>query len=215
MRIVRFGEPGRERPGVLTSEGRLLDATPLVADWSAEHLDPTSLTSVSESLDKLSQVDAEAVRLGPPIAPSGEDRVHRSQLRRSRGRVRAPFPTEPVVFMKDPSTVVGPNDFGPCPATSTKTDFEVELAVVIGRTPRYLDRVRGALAVRRRLRDPTTSPSESSSSSAAGSGTRARPARPSTRWDPGWSPPTRCPDPQALASAARSTARRSTAPPPT
>jgi 2-keto-4-pentenoate hydratase/2-oxohepta-3-ene-1,7-dioic acid hydratase in catechol pathway len=146
MRIVRFGEPGRERPGVLTSEGRLLDATPLVADWTGEHLDPSSLTSVSESLDKLPVVDTEAVRLGPPIGRPGKIVCIGLNYSDHVAESGATLPDEPVVFMKDPSTVVGPHDSVLVPRGSQKTDFEVELAVVVGRPIRYAASADEALA---------------------------------------------------------------------
>ena len=146
MRIVRFGEPGRERPGVLNSEGRLLDATPLVADWTAEHLDPSSLASVAESLDKLPQVDAEAVRLGPPIARPGKIVCIGLNYADHAAESGATIPDEPVVFMKDPSTVVGPHDSVLVPRGSQKTDFEVELAVIVGRQIRYAASADEALA---------------------------------------------------------------------
>jgi len=146
MRIVRFGEPGRERPGVLTSEGRLLDATPLVADWTAEHLDPSSLASVADSLDKLPRADAEAVRLGPPIARPGKIVCIGLNYADHVAESGAAIPDEPVVFMKDPSTVVGPHDSVLVPRGSQKTDFEVELAVIVGRQIRYAASADEALA---------------------------------------------------------------------
>ena len=146
MRIVRFGEPGHERPGVLTSEGRLLDATSLVDDWTAEHLDPSRLASVSASLDKLPQVDADAVRLGAPIARPGKIVCIGLNYADHAAESGATIPDEPVVFMKDPSTVVGPHDSVLVPRGSQKTDFEVELAVVVGRQIRYAASADEALA---------------------------------------------------------------------
>jgi 2-keto-4-pentenoate hydratase/2-oxohepta-3-ene-1,7-dioic acid hydratase in catechol pathway len=146
MRIVRFGEPGRERPGVLTPEGRLLDATSLVADWTAEHLDPSSLAAVSESLDKLPEVDPERVRLGAPIARPGKIVCIGLNYADHAAESGATIPDEPVVFMKDPSTVVGPHDLVLVPRGSQKTDFEVELAVIVGRQIRYAASAAEALA---------------------------------------------------------------------
>ena len=89
----------------------------------------------------------------PAAGPDRQDRVHRAELPRPRRARRAPrSPTEPILFMKAPDTVVGPDDTVLVPRGSVKTDWEVELAVVIGRTARYLESDEEALAPGRRLR---------------------------------------------------------------
>ena len=194
MKLLRVGPVGQERPAVLDGAGNLREISE--AEIDGAFFASGGVARVREALerDELPVLDGEGLRIGRPIARPGKVVCIGLNYRDHAEETDAAIPAEPIVFMKAPDTVVGPYDEVLIPRGSVKTDWEVELAVVIGRTARYADE-----PTRRRwrrspaTRSPTTSPSASSSWSAAGSGTRASPARPSTRSAPGWSPPTRSP----------------------
>jgi 2-keto-4-pentenoate hydratase/2-oxohepta-3-ene-1,7-dioic acid hydratase in catechol pathway len=125
VKLLRVGAVGQERPAALDADGRLRDLTGVNLD----DLDPGTLPLV----------DGEP-RIGPPLRP-GKIVCIGLNYRDHAAETGAPIPDEPVVFMKAPDTVVGPYDQVLIPRRSVKTDWEVELGVVIGRTARYLSTV--------------------------------------------------------------------------
>jgi 2-keto-4-pentenoate hydratase/2-oxohepta-3-ene-1,7-dioic acid hydratase in catechol pathway len=139
MRLVRAGSPGRERPAVLGPDDRLLDLSPVAEDIDGAWLGAGGLDAARSALDAggLTPLDQE-VRLGPPIARPGKVVCIGLNYSDHAEETNAEKPAEPVVFLKAPNTVVGPNDAVLVPRASRKTDWEVELAVVIGRPARYL-----------------------------------------------------------------------------
>jgi 2-keto-4-pentenoate hydratase/2-oxohepta-3-ene-1,7-dioic acid hydratase in catechol pathway len=139
MRLVRAGSPGRERPAVLGPDDRLLDLSPVAEDIDGAWLGAGGLDAARSALDAggLTPLDQE-VRLGPPIARPGKVVCIGLNYSDHAEETNADKPAEPVVFLKAPNTVVGPNDAVLVPRASRKTDWEVELAVVIGRPARYL-----------------------------------------------------------------------------
>jgi 2-keto-4-pentenoate hydratase/2-oxohepta-3-ene-1,7-dioic acid hydratase in catechol pathway len=148
MRLIRFGPPGEERPGVLLADGRRIDASAFGGDYDerffgGDGLERLARWVAAESARAPSVGDD--VRLGPPIArPSKIVCVglnYRDHARESGMAV----PAEPVLFFKSTTAIVGPNDDVVIPRDSTKTDWEVELAVVIGRRASYVEE-RDALA---------------------------------------------------------------------
>ncbi len=148
MRLVRFGEAGAEVPGVLDADGALRDASSLVADWAGVALDPAHLAALAPRVAGLPLVEGgvDAVRLGPPVARPGKVVCIGINYADHAAETGVEAPPEPVVFLKDPWTVVGHRDTVLVPRGSTKTDYEVEMAVVIGATARYLDTPEQALA---------------------------------------------------------------------
>lgn len=149
MRLLRVGPSGAERPAVLV-DGTVRDVSTVVDDYNRAFFAGGGLdrlrTFVAASADSLPAVDP-ATRVGPPISRPGKIVCIGLNYADHAAESGAALPAEPVVFMKDPSTVVGPNDDVRIPRTSTKTDWEVELGVVIGATARYLDRVEDAAGV--------------------------------------------------------------------
>ncbi|MFJ6102259.1 fumarylacetoacetate hydrolase family protein [Streptomyces sp. NPDC092359] len=150
MRVLRVGGAGAERPAVLDASGELLDASGVLDD-----IDHRSLAD--GGLDRLARavaggtlpplgLPADGVRIGAPVARPGKVVCIGLNYRDHAEETGAAIPGEPVVFMKDPWTVSGPYDEVLVPRDSVKTDYEVELAVVIGRTARYLDDDADALA---------------------------------------------------------------------
>ena len=145
MRLIRVGLPGQERPGVLTHDGRLLDAGALVPDWTGATLDPDTLASVGAALADLPELSG-VHRFGAPIARPGKVVCIGINYAAHAAESSMDVPAEPVVFMKASSTVVGAFDTVLIPRGSVQTDYEVELAAVIGRTARYLDSAEEGLA---------------------------------------------------------------------
>ena len=141
MRLLRVGEPGRERPCVRREDGTVVDVSSLITDVDGGFLaggGVERLRADMSSRTDLPVVDVDAERIGPCVARPpkvvciGLNYVDHAE---ESGQ---PVPTEPVVFFKAANTVVGPYDDVHIPRTSEKTDWEVELGIVIGSTARYL-----------------------------------------------------------------------------
>ncbi len=143
MRYRRLGEPGHEVPVARTERG-YVDLRPLTTDVDGAFLAGVTDEAVRDAIGqgRLPFVeDGERRRVGSPIARPGKVVCIGLNYRDHASETGAQPPEEPVVFMKDPSTVVGPYDTVLIPRGSTKTDWEVELGVVIGAEARYLDGV--------------------------------------------------------------------------
>ncbi|MEV6001507.1 fumarylacetoacetate hydrolase family protein [Streptomyces griseomycini] len=149
MKLLRVGVPGEERPAVRTDDGRLLDLSSVASDIDGAFLagDGVDRARAAVAADGLPELDADGLRVGAPVARPGKVVCVGLNYRDHAAETGAPIPTRPVVFMKDPGTVVGPYDQVLVPRGSVKTDWEVELAVVIGRRARYLDGPAAARAV--------------------------------------------------------------------
>ncbi|WP_432511261.1 fumarylacetoacetate hydrolase family protein [Kineococcus sp. SYSU DK001] len=149
MKLLRVGAPGRERPAALDDAGRLRDLGDHLDPhraWTSEDLDRARTALREEDLPVLDQQD---LRVGSPVPRPGAVVCIGLNYRDHAAETGAALPTEPVVFLKMPSTVVGPTDEVLVPRGSTKTDYEVELGVVLGRRVRYLadlDEARAAIA---------------------------------------------------------------------
>ncbi|MGW1246830.1 fumarylacetoacetate hydrolase family protein [Streptomyces sp. NPDC002535] len=150
MRVLRVGEAGAERLAVLDGAGGLLDASGIAEDIDHRSLADGVLDRIAEAVAAraLPALDrpADRVRVGAPVARPGKVVCIGLNYRDHAEETGAELPAEPVVFMKDPWTVSGPYDEVLIPRGSVKTDYEVELAVVIGRTARYLESDEDALA---------------------------------------------------------------------
>ncbi|MFB7406846.1 fumarylacetoacetate hydrolase family protein [Streptomyces sp. NPDC056202] len=150
MRVLRVGEAGAERLAVLDGAGGLLDASGIADDIDHRSLADGVLDRIAEAVaaGALPALDrpADRVRVGAPVARPGKVVCIGLNYRDHAEETGAELPAEPVVFMKDPWTVSGPYDEVLIPRGSVKTDYEVELAVVIGRTARYLESDEDALA---------------------------------------------------------------------
>ncbi|MFI1964963.1 fumarylacetoacetate hydrolase family protein [Streptomyces pathocidini] len=141
MKLLRLGTPGAERPAVRTDDGRTLDLSGLTADIDGAFLAGGGLDRARAALASggLPELETAGLRTGAPVARPGKVVCVGLNYRDHAEETGAAIPERPVVFMKDPGTVVGPYDEVLVPRGSTKTDWEVELAVVIGTRARYLD----------------------------------------------------------------------------
>lgn len=140
MELMRLGAPGDERPFVRDDEGIIRDLSPLTADIDGAFLAADGISRVRQALaaGELSAADTEGLRIGAPVArPTAVVCIGQNYAAHAAESESAP-PEHPVVFFKHPNTVVGPNDTVLLPPGADKVDWEVELAVVIGRTARYL-----------------------------------------------------------------------------
>ena len=140
MKLVRFGTAGREKPGVVDSEGRIRDLSGLVPDIAGEALSPKSLAKLAKvKVDKLPLVRG-TPRLGPCIGKVGNFLAIGLNYADHAAEAGLPVPKEPIIFNKSPSAICGPNDDTMIPKGSTKLDYEVELGIVIGSRARYLSK---------------------------------------------------------------------------
>ena len=138
MKLLRFGEKGQERPGLLDDNGELRDLSAVVTDIAGQALSP-------DSLNRLRDIDPASLplvpgtpRLGACVGQVGKFICIGLNYADHAAETGAPIPAEPVVFGKWTSAIVGPNDDIEIPRHSRKTDWEVELGVVIGKGGRYI-----------------------------------------------------------------------------
>lgn len=139
MKLIRFGEPGSEQPGILL-DGQRKDCSQHFADWGREFFRRDGMTQLAALLARganFSDVPSTA-RWAPPIARPGKIICIGLNYRDHALETGATLPTEPLIFMKATSALAGPYDQVLIPRTSQKTDYEIELAVIIGRDARYL-----------------------------------------------------------------------------
>lgn len=149
MKLLRVGTAGAERPALLDADGVLRDLSGVVDDIDGALLaDEAALDRVraAAGAGDLPALDGTGLRVGPPLARIGKVVCIGLNYHDHARETGAEPPAEPVIFFKAPDTVVGPYDTVLVPRGSTKTDWEVELAVVIGRTARYLGSAEEALA---------------------------------------------------------------------
>jgi 2-keto-4-pentenoate hydratase/2-oxohepta-3-ene-1,7-dioic acid hydratase in catechol pathway len=139
MRIARIGEVGKEKPAVVMGDEYIL-VDSLVSDWSRATLEAGAMEKVAAAdLTSLPRVAKGSTRIGSPInRPSKVICVGLNYLAHIK-ETNSETPKEPVIFMKAPDTVIGPNDDIVIPPNSTATDYEVELAIVIGKRALYLN----------------------------------------------------------------------------
>ncbi|SBT91205.1 2-keto-4-pentenoate hydratase/2-oxohepta-3-ene-1,7-dioic acid hydratase (catechol pathway) [Streptomyces sp. DI166] len=146
MKLLRVGTAGAERPALLDAEGVLRDLSGVVPDIDGALLaDDEALARIRAAAGELPVLDPAGLRIGPPLGRIGKIVCIGLNYHDHARETGAEPPAEPVVFFKAPDTVVGPNDTVLVPRGSTKTDWEVELAVVIGRTARYVESAEAAL----------------------------------------------------------------------
>ncbi|MBG0832202.1 fumarylacetoacetate hydrolase family protein [Planomonospora sp. ID67723] len=138
MKLLRVGPVGLERPAVMDAAGDLRE---IPEEIDGAFFASGGVVRVQEALERgeLPLLDAGGLRIGPPVARPGKVVCIGLNYRDHAEETGAAPPAEPVVFMKAPNTVIGPYDEVLIPRGSVKTDWEVELAVVIGETARYVE----------------------------------------------------------------------------
>jgi 2,4-diketo-3-deoxy-L-fuconate hydrolase len=143
VKLLRYGMPGEEKPGVLDTQGRVRDLSGLIADVGANALLPGSLARLRavdlNSLPLVPGTPQKDLRLGPCVGQIGKFICIGLNYADHAAESGAQVPPEPVVFNKWTSAIVGPDDQVEIPRGSVKTDWEVELGVVIGKGGRYIE----------------------------------------------------------------------------
>jgi len=139
MKLLRYGSPGREKPAVLAADGKIHDLSGIITDVAGEFL-------LQEWIDKLRNLDASVLpivqgqtRIGPCVGGVGKFiciGLNYSDHAKEAGMA---LPAEPVIFMKATSSICGPDDDVVIPRGSKKTDWEVELGVVMGKSCKYVE----------------------------------------------------------------------------
>ncbi len=139
MKLLRYGPAGQEKPGLLDNDGNIRDLSVHISDVSGEHLSDDELLRVSQlEHDKLPLVEGNP-RIGPCVTNVGKFICIGLNYSDHAAETGAQVPPEPIVFFKATSAICGPNDDIEIPKTSTATDWEVELGVVIGKHTKYID----------------------------------------------------------------------------
>ena len=142
MKLVRYGAAGREKPGLIDAEGKLRDLSGHIKDITADYLNDKALAKLARiKTDKLPLVRGKP-RMGCPISQVGKFIAIGLNYADHAAESNMPIPQEPVVFMKANSCVQGPNDDVMLPKNSVKTDWEVELGVVIGMRASHVSQAR-------------------------------------------------------------------------
>jgi 2-keto-4-pentenoate hydratase/2-oxohepta-3-ene-1,7-dioic acid hydratase in catechol pathway len=138
MKLLRYGPAGHEKPGVLDRDGRIRDLSGTIKDINGEALSPAGL-------DRLRRLDLTTLplvsglpRIGACVGNVGKVLAIGLNYRKHAEEAGMPIPTEPIFFMKATSSICGPNDDVIIPKGSEKTDYEVELAIVIGTKASYV-----------------------------------------------------------------------------
>ncbi len=140
MKFVRFGPTGAERPGMVDAQGRIRDLSDKVGDLAGAALAPERLARLASiDIDTLPTVDNDA-RIGAPVGDIRQVVCIGLNYSDHAAELDMPIPDEPVIFMKSPYSISGPFDDLVLPKESVKTDWEVELAIVIGVAANNIDR---------------------------------------------------------------------------
>ncbi len=138
MKLVRYGQPGKEKPGLIDADGKLRDLSGVIADVTPEHLSDKALAKLAKlKTDKLPLVKGKK-RFGPPVSRTGKFIAIGLNYADHAAESNMPIPKEPIVFMKSTTCIQGPDDDVMLPKGSKKTDWEVELGIVIGTRARYV-----------------------------------------------------------------------------
>ena len=138
MKLLRFGPKGQEKPALLDEQGQIRDLSAFMTDLTPQWLAPAKLREIAGWPREKMPVVASAGRLGTPYTGVPKFVAIGLNYRDHAAESNLPIPSEPVVFMKATSSITGPNDDVMLPKGSLKTDWEVELGVVIGSTARYV-----------------------------------------------------------------------------
>ncbi len=141
MKFLRYGAPGAEKPAIVDADGKIRDLSAHVSDLSGAALAPDALAKLGTIDTKSLPLIEGSPRLGPCVAGTGKFICIGLNYSDHAAETGATVPPEPIIFMKASSAIVGPNDDVVIPRGSEKTDWEVELGVVIGKTAKYVSEV--------------------------------------------------------------------------
>jgi 2-keto-4-pentenoate hydratase/2-oxohepta-3-ene-1,7-dioic acid hydratase in catechol pathway len=138
MKLVRYGNPGKEKPGLIDADGKLRDLSAVIPDVTSAHLSDAMLAKLRRLKTASLPLVKGKPRMGCPVADVGKFVAIGLNYADHAAESNLPIPKEPIVFMKATSCIQGPNDDVMLPKGSVKSDWEVELGVVIGTEARYV-----------------------------------------------------------------------------
>ncbi len=147
MKLLRYGAPGREKPGILDQDGRIRDLSGVIDDLAGEALSPKSLAKIGKAKVGTLPLVRGTPRIGPCVGKVGHFIAIGLNYADHAAETGAPIPKEPIIFSKAPTSICGPNDDTMTPKDSTKLDYEVELGIVIGSRARNLSKSKAMDAV--------------------------------------------------------------------
>lgn len=132
MKLVRYGLPGKEKPGIIDADGKIRDLSRIVPDISGDTLSPKGLAKIRKANIKKLKVVPGNPRIGACVGHVGHFIAVGLNYVDHAAEAGMPLPKEPILFTKAPSSICGPNDSTIIPKGSTKLDYEVELGIIIG-----------------------------------------------------------------------------------
>ena len=138
MKLVRYGNPGKEKPGLIDADGKLRDLSAVILDLTSAYLSDAMIAKLRRLKTASLPLVKGKPRMGCPVADVGKFIAIGLNYADHAAESNLPIPKEPIVFMKATSCIQGPNDDVMLPKGSVKTDWEVELGVVIGTEARYV-----------------------------------------------------------------------------
>ena len=139
MKLLRYGNIGNEKPGILDSEGKIRDLSSHITDINGDTISENSLNKIA-SIDISSlPIIPDGTRLGSCVGNSGKFLCIGLNYSDHAAESGLPVPSEPILFAKATSAIVGPNDNVEIPRNSSETDWEVELGIIIGKKAKYID----------------------------------------------------------------------------
>ncbi len=147
MKLVRYGAAGREKPGIIDSDGKIRDLSRIVPDIDGAMLADGGLAKIKKANISRLKVVPGKPRLGACVGHVRNFIAIGLNYSDHAAEAGMPIPKEPIIFNKAPTSICGPNDNTIIPKESTKMDYEIELGIVIGKRARYLDKSKAMSAV--------------------------------------------------------------------
>jgi 2,4-didehydro-3-deoxy-L-rhamnonate hydrolase len=147
MKLVRFGPPNREKPGIIDAVGKIRDLSKIVPDIAGDVLSPRDLSKIRKADLKKLAVVRSGTRLGPCVGKTRHFIAIGLNYIDHAKETNAEIPKEPIIFAKAPTSISGPHDDVILPKGSRKSDWEVELCIVIGSRAHYLTKDKAMDAV--------------------------------------------------------------------
>lgn len=139
MKLVRYGPAGKEKPGIIDKNGKIRSLSKIISDITPETLAAGAINKIKKAKIEKLPVVAGKPRLGSPVGKVGNFPAIGLNYADHAAEAGQPIPKEPIIFAKAPNCIVGPNDNVMIPKGSTKLDWEIEIAIVIGKRARYVE----------------------------------------------------------------------------
>jgi 2-keto-4-pentenoate hydratase/2-oxohepta-3-ene-1,7-dioic acid hydratase in catechol pathway len=139
MKLLRYGDIGNEKPGILDNEGKIRDLSSHIPDINGDTISENSLSKIASINISSLPIIPDGTRLGSCVGNSGKFLCIGLNYSDHAAESGLPVPSEPILFAKATSAIVGPNDNVEIPRNSSETDWEVELGIIIGKKAKYID----------------------------------------------------------------------------